>query len=453
MWQHHFEFLLLGYGAYLTFAEFCQRGAAGHPRPAHLADGRRGGRDLFRPDEELRRLARLAIETDVAGAFQEGRSPDEIEAELGKTDAGKRWLEELEAIKDPWFNMGDRRRPLPLLRQLERRPADPVRVADRPHLGAPGRRARSTARPSEVDRRARPDRRRVRGAARRGGPADVRGAAGPLAQGLPLRRGAQVLLRLLVPVALLQQGPRVRLGARRAWLPRGRRGRLPARSPRGPRGARGARPAPGRPAGSRWGRIAGRRSSQRRKELLRKLEEWNPPPALGAMPEAVNDPMVVMLWGVTKERLQSWARPQDGGGAELARLRGLAGRGRGHRPGWCAPWTSSTRCKPARSWSARSRLRPGRRSSARSRRPSPTSAGSCPTQRSSPANTVCRPSSARAPRPRRSRPASGIKVDGSTGAVRILDGERGVADGPARSPTCGAPTRSASARRAPASAS
>ena len=25
MWQHHFEFLLLGYGAYLTFAEFCER--------------------------------------------------------------------------------------------------------------------------------------------------------------------------------------------------------------------------------------------------------------------------------------------------------------------------------------------------------------------------------------------------------------------------------------------
>ena len=24
MWQHHFEFLLLGYGAYATFAEFCK---------------------------------------------------------------------------------------------------------------------------------------------------------------------------------------------------------------------------------------------------------------------------------------------------------------------------------------------------------------------------------------------------------------------------------------------
>jgi pyruvate,water dikinase len=50
----------------------------------------------------------------------------------------------------------------------------------------------------------------------------------------------------------------------------------------------------------------------RRNELLEKLEDWRPPPALGAMPEAVNDPMVVMLWGVTPQRLQEWAG-QDGG--------------------------------------------------------------------------------------------------------------------------------------------
>ena len=32
---------------------------------------------------------------------------------------------------------------------------------------------------------------------------------------------------------------------------------------------------------------------------LEKLAEWTPPPALGAMPEAVNDPIAVMLWGIT----------------------------------------------------------------------------------------------------------------------------------------------------------
>ena len=44
MWQHHFEFLLLGYGAYMTFAELCKAQPAGHPRPAHRADGRRARR-------------------------------------------------------------------------------------------------------------------------------------------------------------------------------------------------------------------------------------------------------------------------------------------------------------------------------------------------------------------------------------------------------------------------
>jgi hypothetical protein len=31
------------------------------------------------------------------------------------------------------------------------------------------------------------------------------------------------------------------------------------------------------------------------------------------MPEAVNDPAVIMLWGITTERVQEWARRQDGG--------------------------------------------------------------------------------------------------------------------------------------------
>src|SRR6478752_2508571 len=47
---------------------------------------------LFRPDAELRRLARLALETGVDAAFGEERSPAEIEAELGQTDAGRAWL-------------------------------------------------------------------------------------------------------------------------------------------------------------------------------------------------------------------------------------------------------------------------------------------------------------------------------------------------------------------------
>ena len=51
----------------------------------------------------------------------------------------------------------------------------------------------------------------------------------------------------------------------------------------------------------------------RRKEILERLGEWTPPPAIGVTPDAVTDPMVVMLWGVTTERVQEWARQVDGG--------------------------------------------------------------------------------------------------------------------------------------------
>ena len=105
MWQNHFEFLLLGYGAYVTFAELCKANLPDIP-DQHIAQ-MVAGLDvlLFRPDAELRRLARLAIDTGVDSAFVEGRSPEEIDAALAESEAGRSWLAELEAVKDPWFHM------------------------------------------------------------------------------------------------------------------------------------------------------------------------------------------------------------------------------------------------------------------------------------------------------------------------------------------------------------
>jgi pyruvate,water dikinase len=73
MWMHHFEFLLLGYGAYATFADFCKAQLPDIP-DQHIAQ-MVAGIDviLFRADAELRRLARLALETCVDGPFEQGR--------------------------------------------------------------------------------------------------------------------------------------------------------------------------------------------------------------------------------------------------------------------------------------------------------------------------------------------------------------------------------------------
>ena len=72
MWQHHIEFLLLGYGAYATFAEFCKSALPDIP-DQHIAQ-MVAGIDvlLFLPDAELRRLARLAVDTGVDARVRRG---------------------------------------------------------------------------------------------------------------------------------------------------------------------------------------------------------------------------------------------------------------------------------------------------------------------------------------------------------------------------------------------
>ncbi len=150
MWQHHFEFLLLGYGAYATFAELCKTNLPDIP-DQHIAQ-MVAGIDvlLFKPDAELRRLAQLAIDSGVDGAFVEGRTPQEIDAELERSDAGRALAGRARAGQGPVVQHGHRRRALPLLRQLARRSEHPVRGADRPHRSAARR--RTVAAPDRGDR-------------------------------------------------------------------------------------------------------------------------------------------------------------------------------------------------------------------------------------------------------------------------------------------------------------
>src|SRR5580658_5479940 len=78
MWHHHFEFLLLGYGAYLTFFGFCKKAfpEIADQTIARMVAGMEA--EIFRPDDELRRLARCAVELEVDAHFREGVAPGEI---------------------------------------------------------------------------------------------------------------------------------------------------------------------------------------------------------------------------------------------------------------------------------------------------------------------------------------------------------------------------------------
>jgi pyruvate,water dikinase len=106
MWHHHFEFLLLGYGAYLTFFGFCKKAfpEISDQTISRMVAGMEA--EIFRPDDELRRLARCAVEFGVEAHFVEGRTADATLAALEAAgEPGRKWLAELAISRDPWFNV------------------------------------------------------------------------------------------------------------------------------------------------------------------------------------------------------------------------------------------------------------------------------------------------------------------------------------------------------------
>jgi pyruvate,water dikinase len=106
MWHHHFEFLLLGYGAYLTFFAFCKKAfpEITDQTIARMVAGMEA--EIFRPDDELRRLARRAVELGVDAKFKQRVSADDIIKTLQQSgEPGRAWLEELETSRHPWFNI------------------------------------------------------------------------------------------------------------------------------------------------------------------------------------------------------------------------------------------------------------------------------------------------------------------------------------------------------------
>ena len=106
MWQHHFEFLLLGYGAYLTFFDFCKKAfpEISDQTVSRMVAGMQA--EIFQPDDELRRLATRAIELGVDRAIVEGVSPQVIIKSIEQFgEKGKEWLDELAVSRDPWFNI------------------------------------------------------------------------------------------------------------------------------------------------------------------------------------------------------------------------------------------------------------------------------------------------------------------------------------------------------------
>ena len=310
--QLHFELLLLAYGAYLTFFQFCQ-GAfpdMGMQTMTQMIAGY--DTTMFRPDDELKALARSALDKGVDGAFTDGRSHEEILAELSESDPGREWIADLGSRQHPWFYMStgdgfyhhhrawadDPRLPFAAIggyirqlgegRSLER-PKEQL-LAERDRIAS----EYSALLPTDEER----------------GQFDE--MLGLCRHVFPHAEGHKFFIehwgtslffnkmreigQVFVDQGFFAEADDVfflnihevhealfDLGL--AWS-----GGTPGR---------GTLYWPPRVA--------------RRKEILAKLAEWNPPPALGTVPEVISDPTVQLLWGITADRLHAWAATAGGG--------------------------------------------------------------------------------------------------------------------------------------------
>jgi pyruvate,water dikinase len=103
-WNYHFEFLNLGYAAYLDFFGFCKGVLPSLPDQAVAKMVQGVDMELFRPDDELKKLARLAVQHDLAACLRAGGSAAAILARVAAAAQGREWLDAWHAAQDPWFN-------------------------------------------------------------------------------------------------------------------------------------------------------------------------------------------------------------------------------------------------------------------------------------------------------------------------------------------------------------
>ncbi|MBO0682580.1 MAG: PEP-utilizing protein mobile subunit [Candidatus Dormibacteraeota bacterium] len=102
-YQYHFEMHLCGYGAYLNLFQFCQ--AAFPDIPEQTIANMVAGSDImmFRPGDELKRLAKMAVELGIADHLRKQARPETIIEELRSEPNGRRWAESLQGSLYPWF--------------------------------------------------------------------------------------------------------------------------------------------------------------------------------------------------------------------------------------------------------------------------------------------------------------------------------------------------------------
>jgi pyruvate,water dikinase len=321
-WNLHSELLNMGYAAYLNFLTTCRQHfpEIADQTVAKMVSGVEVL--LFRPDDELKRLAALGIELGVGDLLASGRPAADVRAELAATAEGERWLAAYAESADPWFHFSygngfyhhhrswsdDPTFPMTMIGEYVgrlragedlSRPLDSV-SAERDEIVE-----RYRALIDEADRAAFDEALGLSRVVfpyvenhnfyvehwymttfwnkmRELGALFVRHGFFAAVDDLFFLRRAEIA----DAVADLQM----------AWCGGG--------EPLGP---------------DHWPAIVAER--RRIHDVLRR---WTPPPALGPAPSAIVEPMTIMLWGITDEQVERWLAAQTDGAAATT-LSGFAG--------------------------------------------------------------------------------------------------------------------------------
>ena len=321
-WQYHFEFLNLGYAAYVTFMGHCQK--LWPDIPLQRVTQMISGIDviMYRPDEELRKLARKAVDFEIIDTLRSSTSFSEVKSSLEKMDTGKQWLKEFEEARYPWFNIstgtGWFHQDRSWNDDLDIPLGSICTYAEKILAG------NSIERPIEAVRK---ERDRITSEYR--GLIDNDEDLAAFDQLLATAKTVfpyvenhlfyvehwfhSVFWNKIRDVGSIMKEHEFINDVEDIWLLK--RGEIKDAlwdlvtawatgvKPRGPKTW---------PKEIEW-----------RKGVMEKFKKWSPPPALGVPPEVIQEPFTVVLWGVTNESLANWASI-EGSDGDISVIKGFA---------------------------------------------------------------------------------------------------------------------------------
>ncbi len=311
----HFEMVGLGYGAYMTFRDFCNNAFPGitDQTVARMVAGLDSV--LYRPDDELKKLARLGLKLDLADHLTRAASSSEIIEGMAAAEGGDEWINALEAAKDPWFWFStgtglthvdrawidDLDTPFRAIRTYVEKLQRGEEIA-RPLHEVQSERERITAEYRELltspDDQAAFD-----------GLVQLALTVYPFVENHNFYCEHQHYTRFWNKVRELgrffaESGffedpddvfylQRHEVHPAMADLLTGWATEMPDR------------------------RAYWHREIRERREIMVALRAWSPPPALGIVPEHINEPLTVMLWGITNETVNRWQSAGEGDSKDL----------------------------------------------------------------------------------------------------------------------------------------